>query len=309
MTNKPTSQLKDTFFSQIEERNVQPRSRWFFLCKEYSTWLFWSISVLVGAVSVAVSIFVLSHRQYALYEATHDNFWTFMVEVLPYMWFVLFGLMAGAAWFNFRQTKRGYKQSLWKVIIGSVSLSVLGGFVLQSYGLGYQTDKMLGDRMDTYMSQDKMERKLWQAPQEGRLLGQQIVAVDAVATGTRIVFKDEQGHEWDMQIVDLFDRDKELLRSQRRVRVLGSTTDAISRQFHACGVFPWMVDGAVSMRELDQERKAFVQKVYDQKHKAEDRLALLEQDTFTDLEAKKHMNMGICAEIAAVRRISAQMQR
>ena len=70
--------------SRIGCGEVSPRSRRFFQTRECAVWVLWLISVVVGALAVAVTFFVLNHRQYALYEATHENFFTFMVEVLQW---------------------------------------------------------------------------------------------------------------------------------------------------------------------------------------------------------------------------------
>ncbi len=96
MTNTPprhnasesTSSLKQTVLARIDQENVCPRGRWLFHSRECVVWTLWLVTVLVGALAVAVSLFVIAQRQYALYEATHDNFLTFLVTVLPYLWII-----------------------------------------------------------------------------------------------------------------------------------------------------------------------------------------------------------------------------
>jgi len=306
MSDKPTTSLKDKLFSTIEHEKLQPRSRLFFQCKECSMWLLWLASVLVGALAVAVSLFVVAHRQYALYEATHENFLTFMVQVLPYLWFVMFGLMVVAAWYNFRQTKRGYRYSLVSIIVSSMLVSLALGAALQLLGFGYLADTTLGQQLDMYMSQEKIERQLWQQPEGGRLLGTYAGQVGAATSTVWLI--DTAGTKWQIIATDLFPRDQALLRSEQPVRVLGASTGTSSKQFHACGVFPWMMDASITREDLDRERRDFVKKVYDQKYRAEDRLRLLEGDTFGNPSSGQRMDMGVCAELAAVRRIEASMQ-
>src|SRR6056297_1803607 len=122
--------LKNALFEKIETDNVRPHSRMFFKGRECVIWLLWLISVLVGALAVAISVFVVTHRQYALYEATHDNFLTFMVEVLPYVWIIVFGAMALFAVYNLRHTKRGYRYPVSYILASSVVLSFAIGSAL-----------------------------------------------------------------------------------------------------------------------------------------------------------------------------------
>ncbi len=306
MNKKTESNLQQSVLNTIESENVCPRSRWFFVCKETLVWIFWALSVVIGAVAVAVCFFVMSYQQYALYEATHENFFTFFVGALPYIWFVVFAAMAILAVNNLRHTKRGYKHPVWKVVVSSLVFSVVGGAALQMFGLGYSIDHYLGEEMKMYMSQEKLEKGLWQAPEEGRLLGQ-LAEMDDSGANT-VSFTDSYGEMWDVNIAELSEMDLGLLQSEDLVRVVGTTSSTTGKQFHACGVFPWMLDRSAKLEDLSQERQAFIERVYHHKDMAKERLAALEEETFESDPERLAEIMGICAEIAAVRRIGESMQ-
>jgi len=68
-----------------------------------------------------------------------------MVEVLPFIWVIVFGLMAFLAAHNIKHTKRGYLYSITTVLTSSIVLSFAGGSTLQFFGLGYSIDVILGD--------------------------------------------------------------------------------------------------------------------------------------------------------------------
>ena len=297
--------LKESVIEKIDAENVCPRGRWFFMCKETAVWVFWALSVVVGAFAVAVSLFVISHKQYSLYEATHDSFWTFFIGALPYIWILLFAITAYLAVRNLRHTKRGYRYCAWKVIVSSLVLSLAGGAVLQLFGFGYSIDHKLGKGMDMYMSQEKQEMKLWQAPEEGRLIGRQVLST--VAPTSTVIFEDSVGDRWSLDVSELQPMDLNLLEAGHKVRIVGTTSNIAIKQFHACGAFPWMLDRAMKMKELSAERQEFVNRVYKHKDRAKERLAELEQETFNADVQKRRDLMGPCAEIAPVRRIEAAM--
>lgn len=252
-TPKP---LKEALFARIECENVCPRSRIFFKTREYAVWVLWLLSVLIGALAVAVSLFMVTHRQYELYEATHENLLTFVIEALPYIWIATFGVMAFTAIYNLRHTKHGYRYPLWLIVSSSLVLSFAGGSALHFFGFGYTIDQMLGSNMNIYMSQEKFERQLWQNPQQGRLIGVRIFE-DSIPTST-VVFEDVNGQRWEMNVEELRERDLKLLSSQKMVRLLGKCTDMETGAFHVCGVFPWMVQKEVTMNEMMEERQVFV---------------------------------------------------
>jgi hypothetical protein len=73
-----------------------------------------------------------------------------------------------------------------------------------------------------------------------------------------ILFEDITGEQWKMNISELQPRDLELLASNKPVRLLGKCTDKEAHSFHACGVFPWMLEKEATMDEMMAERKAFL---------------------------------------------------
>lgn len=295
----PHQPLKDALLQRIEEDNVCPHSRLFFRSRECFVWSLWLISVVIGAFAVAISLFVVTHRQYELYEATHENFFTFIVEALPYLWLITFGVMAYAAIYNLRHTKHGYRYPVSVIILSSAVLSFAGGSTLQMFGFGYSVDDLLGKNMDMYMSQSKLEQKLWQVPEEGRLLGQQVV--QTVEPTIVVVFKDISGQRWRLDVSDLSERDLELLASRNQVRLLGTTTDSTLRTFHACGAFPWMVEPKVTRQQMIHERDEFIKKVYSHMHASAD---LVPHRDFGEPQSGEVKPVeSLCSSIAAVRRM------
>lgn len=293
-SDKSQKELKETLFERIEMEHVVPRSRLFFRSRECVVWFLWFISVVVGALAVAVSLFVVFHRQYALYEATHDNFLTFMVAVLPYVWIAAFGVMVFAAVYNLRHTKRGYRYSLSTIVLSSVLVSIVGGVSLQLAGLGFAIDHHLGERMGMYMSQEKLERVMWQAPEQGRLLGRQVLPT--VSPTTTVIFEDTSGARWRIAINELSERDMALLASAKEVRLLGTTTSSTLQHFHACGAFPMMVTREMTNEERNQERQRFVNRMAELQPTAVSAMATTSSTTDPLVEKR-------CATLALVQRM------
>ena len=184
------------------------------------------------------------------------------------------------------------------VIFSSLIISIIGGIGLQAAGVGYQVDHMLGKNFDQYMSQEKHEAKMWLLPEQGRLLGTLLVTEKAATSAAS--FADTYGNEWELSVGELTQRDLTLLRSQRLVRIVGTSTDVIKKKFHACGVFPWMFDRNSSIRELGEERQQFIDQAYDRMHAEDERVKLLEQETYRDVDP---YTMSLCAELGMMKRM------
>ncbi|MCA9362243.1 hypothetical protein KC906_02620 [Candidatus Kaiserbacteria bacterium] len=296
--NSQSKRLKEVVFDRIEHEKVCPHSRWFFHSRECIVWFFWFLSVLVGALAVAVSLFVVVHGQYALYEATHDNFITFLVDALPYLWISIFGLMVFVAVYNLRHTKHGYRHPLWMIMASSIVLSFAGGSALQFFGFGYTIDDILGERMALYVSQKKFEQQLWQDPDDGRLLGRQVYST--LAPTSTVVFEDFGGRRWSLNVSELHPRDRELLATQQTVRLLGKVTAPKLALFHACVVHPWMIDAKVTAKDMSLEREVFIERVYDHASKE---ARLLIPDVSPVFASSSLSHESVCASLAVVRRM------
>jgi hypothetical protein len=269
-------------------------------------WLLWFVSVLVGALAIGVMLFLLKYRQYALYEATHDNFITFAIAAVPYLWIITFTLLAVLAIYNLRHTKRGYRYPLWTLILSSIALSVVGGSIMHLGGQGYVLDRYLGEQLSMYTSQVKHEKKLWQQPADGRLLGQAVLAT--VAPTSTIIFEDSLGGRWRVEIADLSDGELQLLNSKELVRMFGQPLNLSAKVFHACGVFPWLLNAAMPGKQLAYERQAFLDKSMLYINEAERRTADKEMQLKLDRDSSEVEEDSLCIEMMPVKRVKQRMK-
>jgi len=264
----PVTGTAASILERITTERVVPTPRYAFVVREYSVWGLWVLSIAVGALAVAVTVYDALSMTYALYEATHDNFWTFLVSVLPYLWLVVFIAMTVAAVRGLRATKRGYRYSTFVILASSVVCSLIGGMLFHVLGFGFWLDNILGRQISQYMSMEKMELGMWQAPDQGRLVGMIVTTTtDATHLPSQTVafqFEDIQGHVWTLSGNELNAHELDLLQSTNRVRLLGTTTDATT--FHACGVFPWMYARAMGWGEMQHERQMFEQSMIAHRH-------------------------------------------
>ena len=262
--NKDTAELKDAVLSRLQKEQIKPRSRLLCLASEYSIWTLWALSVVFGAVSLAVIQFASLRTGYAFYEATHESFWEFVLEALPYLWLGVFGLLTVAAYYNLRHTKKGYKYKFSHIILSSLGLSLIGGAGLHAVGVGYYLDTYAGQMSGLYESHEEMEIRLWQDPTAGRLVGEY--------AESDLLFVDESGEEWELELSDLHERDLDVLKTGEKVRVLGAKDEDTEKIFHVCGVFPWLTKRPPALSELREDRKEFVERIRSRKPEFKKRL-------------------------------------
>src|SRR3990167_10890216 len=90
-TSQPNQHdLKSQVLSRIEKDALCPQSKLIIGSKEYAMWVLWFMTVLLGAMSIAVTFFVVMHRQYSFYEVTHTSFFSFFIYFFSYLLFFVF---------------------------------------------------------------------------------------------------------------------------------------------------------------------------------------------------------------------------
>lgn len=299
--NQSEASVRSQVLSRITGENICPRGRWFFFGRECVVWLVWLLATVLASIAVAVSTFVIMHRQYALYEATHSNFWSFMLEALPYLWIATFVLAAGLSYYHFRQTKRGYRYPLTMVLGVTLVVSLMGGVALHYIGMSFAFDHLLGEYFPgVYASHERKEVQFWQRPEEGRLMARfsEELVPDAV-----VVVEDVEGRRWAVDITELFIPDREYLRDGREVRMLGLRHDGgLGTEFHACGVFPWLYSHMVSAEQLKNDRAEAIERLHEHRDRAMER-AKRALESARDGVPLPPPEPTLCADIAAVKRL------
>lgn len=293
--------LKDCVMGRIESEAILPRPKLFYTTRELTVWSLWILSIVIGAFAVAVVSFVLTHHEYALYEATHENFTTFIFEALPYLWFITFGFMALVAVYNLKHTKHGYRYPLWQIFGSSMVLSLAGGSVLYIFGFGYTIDHVLGRQVPMYISQEKHDATVWENPEEGRLLGS--VEKPLTPPETMITFTDSKGNDWKLDTTELSDEERTLLIGHNQVRLLGVIADGKAKIFYSCGVFPWLLDKPASRSDFEATRKEFEMKMRGFEEKAE---SLISSSSAADEQAGKE---SPCGKLESVHRMGGGAKR
>lgn len=234
--------LVDNLLAKIKEEKISPHSKFYFTIQEYGVWTLWFLTIIVGAIAVAVTFHTFFTRYFDFHEVIRETFWLYAFEVLPYLWLVTVFFMLFLGVSNLRHTNHGYRYSLWSLIVSSVLGSLGGGLVLYVIGFGFLIDSTLGTYIDSYESQDKVERFLWQDPQQGRLFGDLVTNDFSFAEGRvqdqpRVyMFMDDTHFLWRLDTSELADEGLTLLQTGEPVRLLGVILSDEPAIFLVCGV-------------------------------------------------------------------------
>jgi len=229
----PHESFADKVLDRIEGEHVTPLSRTRFVAKDVLFWVLWVVSVLVGAMAVAASIFVLMNAGWRFYSATHANFITFLIDALPLFWLLAILLFILFAYENLRHTKHGYRFSLPLILLMSLPAILFFGICLFSIGLGKLMDDGIGRHVPFHQPVLIQQERLWMNPERGLLAGQ-VGTIDFAEQTFELTSFD--GVVWQVSSQDLLAPDVRALARFPSVRIVGRSSE--EGVFHACFILP-----------------------------------------------------------------------
>ncbi len=249
--SKQSEGLAHKVLDQIAEQGIAPRPRWQYVMRNVSFWVFWIVSIILGACLTAALIFAFANAGWEYRELTHESLFSFAFQVAPVLWIAMtFGALL-LAYEIFRHTKVGYRTPLRIVLGFSLLIMLLGGGLLYFVGVGRFVEEDLGQHIPQYRPAMMRQRQQWSHPDQG-LLGGEVLEVGKDFSTFKIRAFD--GNVFVMSGVDLGDVSREVLVRYPTVRVVGifSGPQLSNDQpfFRPCYVFPWEHRGPFT--EADQ---------------------------------------------------------
>jgi len=234
MQKEPRKDITQCVFARIQEEGITPKPKWHFLMREGVVWSLGGVSVAVGALAVAVTLFEVRNTRWEMYDVAHTSFIDFCMDAVPFIWLGTFALFAVVAYAFVRSTKGGYRYRFETLMAVSLVASGVCGVVLYSTGAGAFLDEEMDAYMPLHHSLVERERMVWESPGEGRIAG----IVREVSFAEPLVWIEGLGgtpHALDVSDFSLEDR--RVMRVGDMVRVIGIPSTTTAHALHGCLMF------------------------------------------------------------------------
>lgn len=185
------NQICQNVLEKIRDQKIKPRSKWYFLLKNYSIWGMFVFAVVVGSISFGIILFQIDNTQWDIHEhLAHDWHHVFFL-MLPYFWFLIMLAFIAIAYLNFRSTSKGYRYNVFIIAGGSLLLSFVLGTSIYATGFSEKLESIFQD-VPYYEDAHFLQWQVWMQPEKGLLAGQ----VMQVQDDHNFVLKDFYGEKW-----------------------------------------------------------------------------------------------------------------
>lgn len=219
---------QDKIMQQIKKNNIKPISRGYFIFVRVLVWLLFLTVTMLGALFFATAFFKSLFLDFTNWSYVDTSLPLYIVNALPFAWFVLFVLFIFLIPVILRKTQTGYRYSRVLVIV----LSLLGSIVL---GLVFVRIFFTNTALGQSVARDYVME--WSMPGSGRLAGE-IVFKDSKKEF--IVLRSFDNNYWDISTGSLLPASQEILKQNKYIRIVGALKDEDS--FTACQILPLDID-------------------------------------------------------------------
>jgi len=223
---------------QIKKEKITPTAKWQFEAKNFFWWSIFSISVLMGGVSVAILLFLIIGLDWQIYTHLGDSFLETFLIIFPHFWFLFLILFIFLSYKNLRCTKKGYSYEWFFVLIAVIAASLLFGAFLHFLGLDNKLNQIFLDTVPGYEKIIHTKEDQWLQPEKGLLSGE-IVSQETSGDTLILTLKTFKKEVWQIFIIEstLIKKRAELTKGEK-IKIIGKEKKE-NKTFEATEIRPW----------------------------------------------------------------------
>ena len=227
------SKFSNKIIDSIKKKEINPKPKWYFIIFNISLWTLVILATILGSMAFAIIIrhFTLTDWQLARH-ASRGPISSFLL-VLPYIWFLLIGIIIVISEKLFIHTKKGYKIKPKYIALGSIGISLLGGIFLFITHVDVPFERGLRDHIPSYQSHMESRDRRFVSPDNGVLVGR----ITNINFKKSIIIIDFKESKWVVDISDANIRSDFNLTIGTVVGILGEKID--DSHFDADHIKPW----------------------------------------------------------------------
>lgn len=218
---------------EIEKRGLTPRPYAYFLAKRSVFWTLAGLSLVLGAISVAVLIFAaqdyLTTGGRGFDEMPLDDVFAY----LPFVWLATLTTFLASAYFALRQTPGAYRYRTGSMLAAVLAICIVLGGLMHAADAGRHTHNFLAQTFPLYESMTRSPQKTAPQPDAGVLTG----AVMSFDGKSSLMVKDFTGQVWTVDVAGAKITLDEPLGSEEDIEIHGRRTGP--NTFQAQSVKDW----------------------------------------------------------------------
>jgi len=221
-------------FKKIKDNNIKPKSRWYFVTKNYFIWSIFVISIILGSFAFSMVIFIIKQLDWDIYHYIGDSFLKTVFISLPYLWLIFLILFIGVAYYNFIHTKRGYRFKFISILLISLIISITLGTGLYFNGFSERLENIFSGKIPYYNRLVYSCQEQWMQPERGLLAG---TIIEMGLPENSFILRDLENNRWKIETSKVIWKGKLTPTTNLKIKLIGKLID--DNNFVAMEIRPW----------------------------------------------------------------------
>jgi len=164
------SKITNRILKTISVGKIEKIPRWKFIFKRILIWMTLFVAIILAAFAISMIIFQLVDVEWDLLHKIAPNPFFGVFKMVPYFWLIVASLLFIFVYFDFRNTKGGYRYSGLIVIGASLLISLLIGICIYSLKTPENANNLFL-RIPVYKQLHMGREMMWNMPEKGILAG------------------------------------------------------------------------------------------------------------------------------------------
>lgn len=244
--------ISKNVIKKIKDKKLNPLPKKYFFLKRALTWMIVGGFILLGIIACSVIIFQIKHADWDLYHLLNYTFLDYILLILPYFWFIFLLIFLVVVCFYFKRTERGYRIHATIIILTSILLTIIGGFLLYNTGFSEWLEFEFQEKIPVYRILNPGRHRMWMSPRKGLLAGE----IVRLISQHEITIKDLHGNKWEIDISKTYWRGKLRPEIGLKIKLKGKITN--DNKFKASEIRPLFGRGygrKNRIRDLRRQRR------------------------------------------------------
>ncbi|MBP9758567.1 hypothetical protein KBD45_02635 [Candidatus Dojkabacteria bacterium] len=226
--------LSDSVLGKIKEQNIKPIPKWEFLLKEYFIKGLFILNLLFGSIGFGIVIYLITNSELISDPSLVSNVWEWLIIAVPFVWILLTIIFVFVAYYNFRHTNKGYKFSVFKILLINIGISLILGIIFNVTGVSQKLNDVFAKNIPFYTHSLDLRTQVWMRPNEGYLAG---TIIELNSSNNKITLKDLNGQQWNVNFKDALVRGRVKLELNEQIKLIGKVSS--ENNFDASELRPW----------------------------------------------------------------------
>jgi hypothetical protein len=222
------SNFSEKIINKIKEAGVSPAPKINFLAKDYLFKILAVLCLFIGSLSTGVIIFIFANQEWDIYQRVAPNLFNFIFLAIPYFWLLILIIFIIITYYDYRQTKFGYRFRFLYSIIFYLIITLIVGCLLYFLWLCGILEQAFIERLPHL----NYEHYLWQRTGDGLLAGT-ILSL----TTTNIILEDLEKNTWSIDYNPALLINSLTLSAGQKIKIIGDEKGF--RSFWAEEIRPW----------------------------------------------------------------------